>query len=63
MLKRNIAILIAGGLLGVQANLAGAGDSNVYILPAQQKYFDEHPPVHTPSPMDNDVFPRDYGGD
>lgn len=41
MLKRNIAILIAGGLLGVQANLAGAGDSNVEILPAQFKYFEE----------------------
>lgn len=41
MLKRNIAILIAGGLLGVQANLAGAGDSNVEILPAQLKYFEE----------------------
>ena len=41
MLKRNIAILIAGGLLGAQANLAGAGDSNVYILPAQLKYLEE----------------------
>ena len=43
MLKRNIAILIAGGLLGAQANLAGAieGDSNVEILPAQLKYFEE----------------------
>ena len=40
MLKRNIAILIAGGLLGAQANLAGAGDSNVEILPAQLKYLD-----------------------
>ena len=41
MLKRNIAILIAGGLLGAQANLAGAGDSNVQILPAQLKYLEE----------------------
>ena len=41
MLKRHIAILIAGGLLGAQANLAGAGDSNVYILPAQLKYLEE----------------------
>ncbi len=41
MLKRNIAILIAGGLLGAQANLAGAGDSNVYVLPAQARYLEE----------------------
>jgi len=41
MLKRHIAILIAGGLLGAQANLAGAGDSNVYILPAQLKYLED----------------------
>ena len=41
MLKRNIAILIAAGLLGAQANLAGAGDSNVQILPAQLKYLEE----------------------
>ncbi len=40
MLKRNIAILIAGGLLGAQANLAGAGDSNVSIFPAQLKYLE-----------------------
>ena len=41
MLKRHIAILIAGGLLGAQANLAGAGDSNVVILPAQARYLEE----------------------
>jgi len=41
MLKRHIAILIAGGLLGAQANLAGAGDSNVEILPAQLKYLED----------------------
>jgi len=43
MLKRHIAILIAGGLLGAQANLAVAveGDSNVVILPAQLKYLEE----------------------
>ena len=43
MLKRHIAILIAGGLWGAQANLAVAveGDSNVVILPAQLKYLEE----------------------
>ena len=41
MLKRHIAILIVGGLLGAQANLAGAGDSNVVILPAQARYLEE----------------------
>ena len=40
MLKRHIAILIVGGLLGAQANLAGAGDNNVEILPAQLKYLE-----------------------
>ena len=49
MLKRNIAILIAGGLLSVQAGLAGAqttaspsGDEAPFaLLPAQSKYFAE----------------------
>ena len=41
MLKRNIAILIAGGLLGAQANLAGAGDSPSQMLPAQARYLEE----------------------
>ena len=41
MLKRNIAILIAGGLLGTQVNLAGAGDSPSQVLPAQARYLDE----------------------
>ena len=50
MLKRNIAILIAGGLLGGQVNLATAGasafpsnDVQVYtkMLPAQLKYFEQ----------------------
>ena len=47
MLKRNIAILIAGGLLGVQANLASAGGdgdshpSATQLMPAQLKYFEE----------------------
>jgi hypothetical protein len=47
MLKRNIAILIAGGLLSVQAGLAGAqatippsGDDVIYtLLPASAQYF------------------------
>ena len=29
-------------------------------LPAELKYLDEHPPVHTPSPMDN-VWPPSAG--
>jgi len=41
MWKRNIAVLIAGGLLGAQANLAGAGDSPSQLLPAQARYLDE----------------------
>lgn len=43
MLKRNIAILIASGLLGAQANvtIADDGDSNVEILPSQLKYLEE----------------------
>lgn len=48
MLKRNIAVLIAGGLLGAQATLAAAdqgtfpsNDTGVYskALPAQVEYF------------------------
>lgn len=52
MLKRNIAILIAGGLLGAQANLAGAGGSAfqrgaeensswTQVLPAQARYLEQ----------------------
>lgn len=42
MLKRNIAILIAGGLLATQVNLAGADDTPpTQIFPAQQKYLEE----------------------
>ena len=50
MLKRNIAVLIAGVLLGAQVNLAAAdqgalpkNDIEIYsaMLPAQAKYFAE----------------------
>ena len=64
MLKRNIAILIAGGLLGGQVNLATAGESafpsndvQVYtkMLPAQAKYFDERA-ASTRTAKSGDVF-------
>lgn len=42
MLKRNIAILIAGGLLSAQAGLAVAENAGSWNMPpAQAKYFAE----------------------
>jgi hypothetical protein len=39
MLKRNIAILIAGGLFSAQAGLAVAENSSWVLLPGQAQYF------------------------
>lgn len=42
MLKRNIAILIVGGLLSAQTGLAVAENAGAWnMLPAQAKYFAE----------------------
>ena len=41
MLKRNIAILIVGGLLSAQVHLAGAGGSTSQMLPAQAQYLEQ----------------------
>jgi len=48
MLKRNIAILIAGGLLSAQAGLAIAENSWV-LLSGHAKYFAERA-ARTPNP-------------
>jgi hypothetical protein len=71
MLKRNIAILIAGGLLSVQAGLAGAqsaippsADEAPYVLlPAQVKYFAEREAAN-PNPIGatGRVFPASGTG-
>jgi hypothetical protein len=39
---------------------ASADDKCGAPLPEQAKYLDEHPPVHTPGPMDG-VFPKSAG--
>jgi len=41
MLKRNIAILIASGLLSAQAGLAVAENSSWVLLPGEAQYFAE----------------------
>jgi len=58
MLKRNIAVLIAGALLSAQAGLAVAENASWQLSPAEAKYFEEQAarnpnPTGGPSP----VFP------
>ena len=58
MLKRNIAILIAGALLSAQAGLAVAGNAYWQLLPAEAKYFEEQA-ARNPNPTGakGPVFP------
>ena len=62
MLKRNIAILIAGGLLSAQAGLAVAENASWKLSPAEVKYFEEQA-VRNPNPTGakGPVFPRVSG--
>jgi hypothetical protein len=62
MLKRNIAVLIAGALLSAQAGLAVAENASWQLSPAEAKYFEEQAarnpnPTGGPSP----VFPASTG--
>ena len=66
MLKRNIAILIAGGLLSMQAGLAGAqtafppsSEDEIYrLLPAQEQYFKQREAANpNPAGATGSAFP------
>jgi len=71
MLKRNIAILIAGGLLGAQVTLAAAdqgafpsNDTEVIwkLLPAQVDYFKQREASNpNPTGASRPVFPTSVG--
>jgi hypothetical protein len=64
MLKRNIAILIAGGLLSAQAGLAVAENAGAWnMLPSQAKYFAEREAANpNPTGAKAPVFPIPSAG-
>ncbi len=64
MLKRNIALLIAAGLLSAQAGVASAEFAGAYqLLPAQAKYFAEREAANpNPTGASGNVVPPFTGG-
>ena len=62
MLKRNIAVLIAGALLSAQAGLAVAENASWQLSPADIKYFEEQA-ARNPNPTGakGPVFPPNRG--